>query len=59
MQGAGPLPAAPPPAPQPAPVAGRQPAQARIAERNGNIVTIEVTCPCGQRTYIQCQCEGL
>lgn len=30
--------------------------QARVVEQNGLNVLIEVTCECGQRIYLSCEC---
>ena len=43
--------------PQPAPAAGPMQARARIAETNAEYALIELTCACGQTTYLRCDYE--
>ena len=43
--------------PQPAPGTGPPQARARIAESNAEYALIELTCACGQTTYLRCDYE--
>lgn len=43
--------------PQPACAAPSMPAQARIAESHAEYALVEVTCSCGQTTYVRCEYE--